>query len=107
MEETETEKSNSGLSNPLKPSIKSARTQSEQSELDRRKAEALAQGEAARGNFGTTIEFIIATIGVAIGLGNVWRFPYIVYDNGGGGRNFLILFMQYSKMNFRESQNSI
>ena len=28
--------------------------------------------------------FIFAMIGVAIGLGNIWRFSYVVYSNGGG-----------------------
>ena len=32
----------------------------------------------------STLTFIFAMIGVAIGLGNIWRFSYIVYSNGCG-----------------------
>ena len=34
--------------------------------------------------------FVLAAIGSAVGLGSLWRFPYVTYDNGGG--TFLIMY---------------
>ena len=37
--------------------------------------------------------FLLATIGGAVGLGNLWRFPYIAGDNGGGG--FVLIYLGF------------
>lgn len=47
-----------------------------------------AQGGTAapidRGRFSNRTVFILAAIGSAVGLGNIWRFPYVAYEGGGG-----------------------
>lgn len=40
--------------------------------------------QANRETFSGRKAFIIAAIGSAVGLGNIWRFPYTTYENGGG-----------------------
>lgn len=44
-----------------------------------------------RGNFGTKIGVILATAGSAVGLGNIWRFPYMTGVDGGAA--FIILYL--------------
>ena len=46
-----------------------------------------------RGSFGSKFGIIAATAGSAIGLGNIWRFPYIAGENGGGA--FLLIYLGF------------
>ena len=44
-----------------------------------------------RENFGSRFAVIMAMAGSAVGLGNIWRFPYMVGEHGGAA--FVILYM--------------
>ncbi|MGX2957354.1 sodium-dependent transporter [Ursidibacter arcticus] len=46
---------------------------------------------SSRETFSGRGAFILAAIGSAVGLGNIWRFPYVTYDNGGGA--FIIPYL--------------
>ncbi|MBA7583654.1 hypothetical protein ES708_25601 [subsurface metagenome] len=46
-----------------------------------------------RDSFGSKIGVIAATAGSAIGLGNIWRFPYVAGENGGGA--FLFVYLAF------------
>ena len=46
-----------------------------------------------REKFGSRLGFILISAGCAIGLGNVWRFPYIVSQYGGAG--FILLYLLF------------
>ena len=49
--------------------------------------------EEKRGSFGSKIGIILATAGSAVGLGNVWRFPYMTGENGGAA--FILVYIVF------------
>lgn len=51
---------------------------------------------AKRGSWRTRFGFYLAAIGSACGLGNLWRFPYVVGENGGGA--FVLLYVMFALM---------
>ena len=49
--------------------------------------------DSNRGQWSSKIGFIFAAAGSAIGLGNIWRFPYVVGENGGAA--FVLLYIMF------------
>ena len=48
--------------------------------------------EQNRDQWGSRVGFVLAAIGSAVGLGNIWRFAYMAYENGGGAFLFPYIF---------------
>ena len=50
----------------------------------------------SRDSFGSRFGALVAMAGSAVGLGNLWRFPYLVGENGGAA--FIIVFFRTARI---------
>ncbi len=50
-----------------------------------------AKRKSLHGHWSSRMAFILAVTGSAVGLGNIWRFPYVVGENGGGA--FVLVYL--------------
>ena len=53
--------------------------------------EAQKRRTSLHGNWSSRLVFILAVTGSAVGLGNIWKFPYVAGDNGGGA--FVLVYL--------------
>ncbi|MEC7520252.1 MAG: sodium-dependent transporter [Myxococcota bacterium] len=51
----------------------------------------MSEPTEARGQWGSKLGFVLAAAGSAVGLGNLWKFPYITGENGGGA--FVLVYL--------------
>ncbi|BFZ23381.1 hypothetical protein BsWGS_26420 [Bradybaena similaris] len=76
------------------PSVNDGDDRSSVRDSDPEVASRASSEEPDRGTWGHKAEFILSCIGLSVGLGNVWRFPYLAFKNGGAAFVIAYLILQ-------------
>ena len=58
-------------------------------------AQGIVKPAKNRETFAHKIDFLFACVGFSVGLGNVWRFPYLCYKDGGGTHPIILIFTDF------------
>ncbi|XP_072348619.1 sodium-dependent neutral amino acid transporter B(0)AT2-like isoform X2 [Scyliorhinus torazame] len=68
------------------------KTDSQPADVNESSSDLVLDGPS-RPAWGSKLQYILAQVGFSVGLGNVWRFPYLCHQNGGGAFLFLYLIL--------------
>ena len=64
-------------------------------ETKKKKEVSLDIGDDARVTWDSPVQFFFTVLGFCVGLGNIWRFPYLCQQNGGGEAIIVILYAMW------------